>query len=197
MQVVHFDMPPFINRSAVPKLICQQKTVSYRHMCRFHAKTLYDQPIVVGLQYVLRLDDDSFILKPVGYDIFRLMRDRRILYGYVGTGHDNCHDGVWTPAREFMRKRNITAKFELPWRYTYLNNFELSDLDLWLSSEYRDYFDLIDRTGGIYYHRWGDAPIKTIAVTLLLPKNRTHFFEDIVYTHGRGSNLRRAGLGRF
>ena len=158
-------------------------------MCRFHAKTLYDQPILVGLQYVLRLDDDSFILKPVSYDIFRLMRDRRILYGYALTWHDDCHDGVWTVAREFMRTCNITAKFELKWRRIFFNNFELSDLDLWLSSEYRDYIDLVDRSGGIYYHRWGDAPIKTIAVTLLIPKNRTHHFEDIVYTHGRGSNL--------
>ena len=153
-------------------------------MCRFHAKTVYDQPILVGLQYVLRLDDDSFVLKPVGYDIFRLMRDRRILYGYVLLRPDSCLDGLLPVAKEFMRTRNITAtKLQSPLRTTFYNNFELSDLDFWRSPEYRDYIDFIDQKGGIYYHRWGDAPIKTIAVTALIPKNRTHHFQDIVYRH--------------
>jgi len=67
----------------------------------------------------------------------------------------------------------------------FYNNFEVSDLDVWRSREYRDYIDYIDRTGGIYYGRWGDAPIKTLAVTLFIPQNRTHQFHDVEYSHGR------------
>jgi len=44
----------------VPKRICF-KTIGYRHMCRFQAKSLYEQPTLAGLQYVWRLDDDSYI----------------------------------------------------------------------------------------------------------------------------------------
>jgi len=47
-------------------------------MCHFHAKNLYEdykQPVLVGLgpQYLWRLDDDSYIFKPIGYDVFRLV----------------------------------------------------------------------------------------------------------------------------
>ena len=63
-QRVTFDMPPWINRSAVRNRVCF-KTIGYRHMCRFQAKLVYDEPIMTGLRYVWRLDDDSYILKPI------------------------------------------------------------------------------------------------------------------------------------
>lgn len=69
-QTVRLELPSFINQSLVPKVMCF-KGVGYRHMCRFQAKLVYDQPILEGLKYVWRLDDDSFIYKPVKYDVFR------------------------------------------------------------------------------------------------------------------------------
>jgi len=185
-QVVHFDIPPFINQSTVPKRVCF-KTIGYRHMCRFQAKSLYEQPILDGLQYVWRLDDDSYITSPVGYDVFRLMRDRRIQYGFatVVSDYGPCIVGLWPAVDDYMRQRAVRPKFRWPRGRIFWNNFELSDLDVWRSPEYRDYIDYIDRTGGIYYHRWGDATIKTVAVTLFVPKNRTYHFKDIAYIHGR------------
>ena len=73
LQVVHFDIPPFVKKSAVPKTSCF-KSIGYRHMCRFQAKTVYEQPILARLQYVWRLDDDSYITKRIHYDVFRRMR---------------------------------------------------------------------------------------------------------------------------
>jgi len=86
-----------------------------------------------------------------------------------------------------MRNHNITQKFDLPWRHTFQNSFKLSDgdLDVWRSPEYRDTIVLIDHLGGIYYDRWGDAPIKTIALTLLILKNRTQHIKGIANKHGR------------
>jgi len=184
LQVVHFDFPAFINQSAVPKEMCY-KNVGYRHMSRFQAKLLYEQPILVGLQYIWRLDDDSFILRRVGYDIFRFVRDRRIQYGYAKVLGDWCVHGLWPAVANYTRRHNITAKFNWTEGQIFYNNFEVSDLKVWRSAEYRDYIDYIDHTGGIYYHRWGDAPIKTLAVTLLMRKERTYHFKDIAYNHGR------------
>ena len=152
-------------------------------MCRFQAKTVYEQPILARLQYVWRLDDDSYITSPVGYDVFRLMRDRRIQYGYVTVVSDYgpCIVGLWPAVTDYMRQRAIRPKFRWPRARIFWNNFELSDLDVWRSPEYRDYIDYIDRQGGIYYHRWGDATIKTIAVTLLISRDRTYHFKDIAY----------------
>jgi hypothetical protein len=40
----------------------------------------------------------------------------------------------------------------------------------------------------MFYHRWGDAPIKGLAVSMFLNKNQTHLFKDIGYTHGTFKN---------
>jgi Glycolipid 2-alpha-mannosyltransferase len=98
--------------------------------------------------------------------------------------------GLWRAADDFLRENPPMQMTE--WysslrrtrifRYFY-NNFELSAISVWLSAEYQRYVDYIDRRGGIYHVRWGDAPIKTIAVTLFVHPNRTHQFRDIAYRH--------------
>lgn len=35
----------------------------------------------------------------------------------------------------------------------------------------------------IWYHRWGDAPVHSLAVAMLLRKDEVHFFNDIGYKH--------------
>ena len=63
------------------------------------------------------------------------------------------------------------------------SNFELGSLNFFRSQAYSDYFDTLDRAGGFYYERWGDAPVHSIAVSLLLPANRTRFLNKIGYAH--------------
>lgn len=38
------------------------------------------------------------------------------------------------------------------------SNFEIASLDFYRSDTYRRYFDHLDKTGGFFYERWGDAP---------------------------------------
>jgi len=46
-----------------------------------------------------------------------------------------------------------------------------------------DYFEHLDKAGGFFYERWGDAPVHSIAASLFLPKEQIHFFDDIAYWH--------------
>lgn len=41
----------------------------------------------------------------------------------------------------------------------------------------------MDREGGFFYERWGDAPIHSIAAALLLKKEQIQFFNEIGYYH--------------
>jgi hypothetical protein len=184
-QGVYFTIPDFIQKP-VPETFCGKK-VGYRHMCRFQAKTLYEQPIVKHLDFIWRLDDDSFILSDINYDIFEFMSDHDIIYGYTIVTGDapRCVTGLWNNAALYIQHRHLTTEFfnEWPRPSIYYNNFEVSAMKLWYSKEYQDYINMIDHTGGIYYNRWGDAPIKTIAVTMFVPRNKTHCFSDIRYRH--------------
>lgn len=51
------------------------------------------------------------------------------------------------------------------------------------SKAYVDFFESLDRDGGFFYERWGDAPVHSIAAGLLLKKEEIHFFNDIAYYH--------------
>lgn len=62
-------------------------------------------------------------------------------------------------------------------------NFEIASLDLWRSNDYLKLFGYLDRAGGFFYERWGDAPVHSIAASLMLRKDEIHFFDDIGYRH--------------
>ena len=51
--------------------------------------------------------------------------------------------------------------------FMHYNNFELSRVDIWRSVEYLDFFFFVDRAGGILTRRWGDAPIRTLALAVM------------------------------
>lgn len=51
------------------------------------------------------------------------------------------------------------------------------------SDAYVDYFNSLDQDGGFFYERWGDAPVHSIAASLLLNKTEIHFFDNIAYFH--------------
>lgn len=49
----------------------------------------------------------------------------------------------------------------------YYNNWEASRVDLWRTPVYAQLMDEIDRAGGIFMRRWGDAPIRTLSLFFL------------------------------
>ncbi|KAI1326554.1 glycolipid 2-alpha-mannosyltransferase-domain-containing protein [Xylariaceae sp. FL0255] len=66
----------------------------------------------------------------------------------------------------------------------FYSNFEVGSLNFFRSKEHRAYFEHLDKTGGFYYERFGDAPIHTLSVSLFLPKRRIWYFRNIGYAHG-------------
>lgn len=94
-QRVEFRLPPFINESLISKHCrggLKAFGLGYRHMCRFHSLSIYDEPILQladGIDYLWRLDDDSVLTKPIGFDVFRFKRDRSLRYGYVLAVYDD------------------------------------------------------------------------------------------------------------
>lgn len=63
------------------------------------------------------------------------------------------------------------------------SNFEIARTDLFLSEQYQAYYDYLEKDGGFYRERWGDAPVHSIAVAMLLDREELHYFRDIGYKH--------------
>ncbi|KAI1172792.1 glycolipid 2-alpha-mannosyltransferase [Nemania sp. FL0916] len=67
----------------------------------------------------------------------------------------------------------------------YWSNFEIADMDFFRSKAYQDYFEYLDKRGGFYHERWGDAAVHSLAVAMLLDPAQVHHFEDIGYRHAK------------
>lgn len=188
-QTVNFTLPSFIPKNFTQRH-CPTK-LGYRHMCRFHAKGIYDQAINEGFEYAWRLDDDSNLRKPVDLDLFIIMQKNHFKYGYIHSVYDlpSCIRGLWESTQLYINKSAINTTFfhEEKRGYVFANNFEISKISFWLSDNYRKYFDYIDKTAGIYYNRWGDAPIKSIAVMMFVPRRQIYIFPNMSYSHKRVS----------
>lgn len=186
-QQVLFTLPKFLNREVQMKLPCPG-AIGYRHMSRFHAKTVYEYPIICNFDYLFRLDDDSHITQPIDFDIFKFMRDNDIQYGYRLAHYDLdvCTEGLWEATSCFVKLKHIEPTFYDKWPRPkiFYNNFEISKTSFWLSPEYQRFINFIDQLGGIFYNRWGDAPIKSLAVSLFLNQSQIHCFKRIGYQHG-------------
>lgn len=155
----------------------------YRHMCHFFANDVFLREELAGYDYFMRLDDDSFILSPLTFDVFARMRERRLRYAYRAVLTDRPHVCVGlgdVVARHFGGKG--ACKPPPPYKIFY-TNFEICDLSWFRGAEWQSYFAAIDRAGGIWRHRWGDAPIRYYGVMNALPQEAIWNVVELHYRH--------------
>jgi alpha 1,2-mannosyltransferase len=163
-------------------------------MCRFYSGGIFRLDVMQDYDWYWRVDTDSYILEPLATDPFATMSSNDLAYGYMALGREDEHltTGLWDTTMEWANKQHVgrTALLDQfapngQWdRSYYYTNFELVNLKFFRSNQYLDYFDHLDRdTGGFYNHRWGDAPIRLLGVSMLAPKERVHHFNDIAYSH--------------
>ena len=187
---ITFEIPNFLNKLDIPKYVYIDDSpysagfnIGYRHMCRFFAGMMYNQPILKDFDYYWRLDTHSYILKPIKYNVFEYMMNNNFEYGYVDSGKDIAStDTLWQTTLQYFKDKNIYCN--KMWNgFAYGTNFEISSFEFWRSKVYQDFFNYIDKSGGIYKYRWGDHIIHHLALTLFMPEHKLHKFADIIYQH--------------
>eukprot|EP01135_Chromosphaera_perkinsii_P002531 Nk52_evm47s224 gene=Nk52_evmTU47s224 len=62
-------------------------------------------------------------------------------------------------------------------------NMEIGDLNFFRGEKYQAYFDHLEKSGGFFYERWGDAPVRSLGLGLLVDKSKVQYFDDIGYYH--------------
>ncbi|KAJ2615728.1 hypothetical protein H4S08_001086 [Coemansia sp. RSA 1365] len=170
--------------------------LSYRFMCRFQSGLFYHHPLVRDLDWYWRLEPDVEYYCDIDYDPFVFMRDNGIKYGFTIAPRENKKTvkSLWYHTREWIKKNTdlLPEKSLVNWvmgtdgNYNmchFWSNFEIVDLSLYRSEAYESYFNHLDNARGFFYERWGDAPVHSIAASLLLSKSEIHWFEDIGYKH--------------
>ncbi|GMM37157.1 mannosyltransferase [Saccharomycopsis crataegensis] len=181
---------------------------SYRNMCRFNSGYFYKQKLLDQYQWYFRVEPDVEYFCDFQYDPFKLMRENNKKYGFVISiyEYENTIPTLWNTTKQFMEQypqhihpnnslefitntspigsKALAIQSESDYNLCHFwSNFEIANLDFFRSKAYNDYFDFLEKTGGFYYERWGDAPVHSIGVALLLARDEIHHFEDIGYIH--------------
>ena len=172
--------------------------VSYHQMCRWNSGMFYKHPALAIYRYYWRVEPNVRFFCDVDYDVFRYMEDHNKTYGFTINLYDDPKSipTLWPETEKFIAAHPeyihdnnamdwLTDKERRPSHNHKANgystchfwsNFEVADMNVWRSQAYEDYFNHLDRAGGFFYERWGDAPVHSIALGLFEDKSRIHWY---------------------
>lgn len=187
--------------------------VSYHHMCRWNSGFFYKHPRLADYDWYWRVEPEvsSVLLSwnltdrvkvhyfcDIDYDVFRFMRDNNLKYGFNMNILDDARSfpSLWLRTQAFINTHPelIHPDSDYAWlldsqsnndysNCQFFSNFEIGSLAFWRSPQHAAYFDWLDKAGGFYYERFGDAPVHTLSVAMFLPKREVWYFRDIGYQH--------------
>lgn len=167
--------------------------MGYRHMCRFHSGEIYKEPRLLKYDWYWRLDSDSYFLSKIDFDPFDHMAANNLEYAYIAEEDKDVPrvvKGLGEFTLDYARKNNIDIKnlnsrlIKGKWDYNlYYTNFEIANFKVFRNTNYMNYYDALDKSGNIYYQRWGDAPIHWLGVQMFLEQNKIWCVKNIAYQH--------------
>lgn len=202
----HWAVPHWINNDLFDesaKMLEEQDIqygpmVSYHQMCRWNSGLFYKHPALKDTRYYWRVEPKVHFFCDVDYDVFRYMQDHNKTYGFTINLYDAPQSipTLWPETKKFiaahpdyLHKNNaeewVVDSKRRPEHNTKANgystchfwsNFEIGDMEFWRSKEYEEYFEHLDRAGGFFYERWGDAPVHSIALGLFEDKSKIHWY---------------------
>ncbi|KAK0282083.1 alpha 1,2-mannosyltransferase 2.4.1 [Friedmanniomyces endolithicus] len=201
----HWGFPSFIDQEKARKVredmherkIIYGDSVSYRHMCRYESGFFFRHKLMQEYEWYWRVEPSIELFCDIKYDPFKFMADNKKKYSFVLSLYEYVETipTLWDSVKGFMKAHpeHIVADNSLAFlsddggesynHCHFWSNFEVGNLDWLRSPAYVDYFNHLDRDGGFFYERWGDAPVHSIAAGLMLKKEEIHFFNDIAYYH--------------
>ncbi|KAJ2778598.1 alpha-1,2-mannosyltransferase ktr1, partial [Coemansia javaensis] len=197
----HWSVPPWVDRiRAMRARVAMAATVpyggseSYRKM--FESGFFYRHPLLDDFDYYWRVEPGVEFTCRIPYDPFQYMADNSKLYGFAISLREfpATVRSLWSVTNAFRAAypEHVSANNTLRWLMTpagdynmchFWSNFEIAALAFFRSPQYRAYFDFLDRAGGFFLERWGDAPVHTLAAAMFLDKSQVHYFGDIGYHH--------------
>ena len=201
----HWGFPSWIDQEKAKKVredmherkIIYGDSVSYRHMCRYESGFFFRHEIMLEYEWYWRVEPSIELYCDIAYDPFKFMAEKKKKYSFVLSLYEYVETipTLWDSVKKFISQHpeHIESDNAMEWlsddggvtynHCHFWSNFEIGNLNWLRSPAYIDYFEALDKDGGFFYERWGDAPVHSIAAALMLKKEEIHFFNDIAYYH--------------
>nr|GAT55985.1 glycosyltransferase family 15 protein [Mycena chlorophos] len=211
----HWNQPDWIDvaRQNAAMKTMQSRNVkyggnlAYHNMCRFNSGFFFRHPLLDEYKWYWRVEPRVKFHCDIFDDPFVYLEENDKVYGYTMSVHEipATIPTLWKTVQDFMENypQYMLPKEDNLMRFIsndngrtynrchFWSNFEIASLDFWRSEAYTTFFEYLDKTGGFYYERWGDAPVHTLALALFLPRHKIHLFDEIGYQHDDWSHCPR------
>ena len=191
----HWSYPDFIDQEKAAQTRVDMANViygsseSYRFMCRYQSGFFWRHPLMLDYDWYWRVEPSTKYPCNIPEDLFKHMNDNQKVYGFTQTLHEyqetipSLFDSVLNFTNEhpeYIPHKNFANFISEDGGDSYngchyWSNFEVANMKLWRSKQYRQFFDFLDHRGGFFYERHGDAPVHSVFASIFLP------FEQIEY----------------
>lgn len=202
----HWSYPDWIDQERVKESMETLKdrvvyggSESYRHMCRWYSGFFQWHDLMLDYKYYWRVEPEIKVFCDIDYNVFKYMREFGKKYGFIISIYEfkvtiptlfgkvlefiNGDEQVQASLPDDNLKDFIIDEegdYNLCHFWT---NFEVADLDFFRSDEFKKYFKFLDESGGFFYDRWGDGPVRSIFTSLFLKKDEIFWIKDFGYIH--------------
>lgn len=175
-------------------------SLSYRKMCRFESGFFQWHPLLLGYDYFWRVEPGVKLHCDITYDIFRHMIDNDFYYGFTISmlEYSKTIPTLFSSLWEVLDQSGQLGLLHSDENYSnyilnvgsnsyslchFWTNFEIGNLNTFRSKEYSNLFSELDKYNGFFYERWGDAPVRTLILSLILKYPQITRFKDLGYQH--------------
>lgn len=175
-------------------------SISYRKMCRFESGFFHWHPLLLNYDYFWRIEPGTKLDCDINYDIFKYMIDNNYQYGFTISllEYPKTIPSLFTSLFQILQNQDKLGLLTSDENYSnfiidygsntynlchFWTNFEIGNLNVFRSNDYSDLFKELDKFNGFFYERWGDAPIRTLILSLILKYPQIKRFETLGYVY--------------
>lgn len=161
---------------------------SYRNMCRYQSMSFYKHPLLESYKYTVRMEPG--VRYTCDFDPFLELRENtKYAFAISLLEYENTIPTLFDTYKKYPLLRyeqaDLRGFIQAADGYNrchFWTNFEVISLDWVRSDAYNSLMEHFDKSGGFYLERWGDAPLRTLAVVETLGADEVQWL-DIGYFH--------------
>jgi hypothetical protein len=146
----------------------------YQQMIRFFWRSMFLLPQMANVSAYMRLDGDSCISHISRSPFAQLTR------GVIYVRNTRLMDmsfvcrNLRVFVSDYVKYFSIQPSDPYAWQDAfdgdsvagYYNNLEIMDVSFWMRKDVQHFVQFVDASWGIYTYRWGDAPLRYLALAL-------------------------------
>ncbi|KAL1530192.1 hypothetical protein AB1Y20_001108 [Prymnesium parvum] len=155
--------------------------LGYHHMCHFMSMLWFQA--LRGYEYAMRVDEDVCITRMPTQSLATALSSDYAFGLEIREAHQRTIETFNPWLENYMSSAKLLPTIPpLPTERIFFTNFFVARLAWWHHPAVLHFLQAVNSSGGVYAHRWGDAPIQTAALRLHgAPSSVVHL--DMDYVH--------------